>query len=422
MLALAMEASVRNGGPDPNKLPAQEYINQCTHIIAKENPKVAVRLVFRSCQLPSGPREREQYMWHFRNKYYIETFLSPHERENRIMPQDDVVLTMSGALDSVLDAARELLDDQAPKPRGFFMWKVCVLAPRRMHYLLVGEWDPALVYDENEDMAESSIPELRRVLGRRYGPGSTEEILVTLESPRLDHIVDALRIVAATQEVYKRAYDPFRIKLYGGGRESRIPTTLSSHAAVFQRAGKMHPDVPVGYLVRAEMQSRQQMMEPYRFHLQLMLSSDMVQSVIGLRGARIKDICQSTQAQLCISPNRLCNIRCCDICARNHERIIAAAMAVLRLLIDKGLGGWQLRVYIPQRVSQVLGDPATKLDLKRSKARIEIQTLEQAENYTRQRERLQPSETEFVATVTSDSDAVGLKCALSRILSTMYRD
>ncbi|KAF9288502.1 hypothetical protein BGZ74_000908, partial [Mortierella antarctica] len=420
--ALAMEASVRNGGPDPNKLPAQEYINQCTHIIAKENPKVAMRLVFRSCQLPSGPRERKQYMWHFRNKYYIETFLSPHETETGVMSQDDVVLTMSGALDSVLDAARELLDDQAPKPRGFFMWKVCVLAPHRMHYLLVGEWDPALVYDENEDMAESSIPELRRVLGRRYGPGSTEEILVTLESPRLDHIIDALRIVAATQEVYKRAYDPFRIKLYGGGRESRIPATLSSHATVFQRAGKMHPDVPVGYLVRTEMKSRQQMMEPYRFHLQLMLSSVMVQSVIGLRGARIKDICQSTQAQLCISPNRLCNIRCCDICARNHERIIAAAMAVVRLLIDKGLGGWQLRVYIPQRVSQVLGDPATKLDLKRSKARIEIQTLEQAENYTRQRERLQPSETEFVATVTSDSDTVGLKYTLSRILSTMYRD
>ncbi|KAF9311942.1 hypothetical protein BG003_006785 [Podila horticola] len=420
--ALAIKSSIRKGSPDPNNLPAQEYINRCTHIIAKENPKVAMRLVLPSYQLPSAPREREQYLWRFRNKYSIETLLRPHETEPGVMPQDDVVLTMSGALESVLDAARKLLDDQAPRPRGFFMWKVCVLAPHRMHYLLIGEWDPTLVYDEDEDVAESSIPELHRVLGRRYGPGSTEEVLVTLESPRVDHIIDALKIIVATQEVYQRACEPFKINLYDGGRESRIPAALSAHTEVFQRASKMHPDVPVGYLVRTEMQSFQRAMEPHRFHLQLMLSDNMAHSVIGPRGTQVKYICQSTQAQLCVSPNRLCHIRCCDIGARDHRRIIKAAMAVVRLLIDRGLGGWRLSVYIPQRVAQALGDPAIKLDLKRSKAHIEIQTRKAVENYTRRQERLQPSETESVVTVASNSEAIGLKCALSRILATMYRD
>ncbi|KAG0079315.1 hypothetical protein BGZ92_001114 [Podila epicladia] len=143
-----------------------------------------------------------------------------------------------------------------------------------------------------------------------------------------------------------------------------------------------------------------------------MLSRNTAQRVIGLRGTRIKEICQSIRAQLCISQNRLCNIRCCNICAGDHGKIIAAAMAVVLLLIDKGLGGWWLRAYILQRVAQILGDTMTTLDQKRSKARIEIQTLVEVENYTRKRGRLQPSETEFIATMTTNSNAVGLKCAL----------
>lgn len=338
------------------------------------------------------------------------------------MPQDNIVLTMSGALDNVLDTAHELLERQAPKPRGFFMWQVCVLVPHRMHFLFIGEWDPELEYDEDKDLAESSIPELRQVLGRRYGPGSTEEVLLTLESPHLDHIVDALRIVAATQQVYERACGPSEIQLYGGGSNSRIPAALSKHTEVFQRAAKIHPGVPVGYLVRTEMQARQRMMEFRRFHLQLMLSRSMVQSVLGPRGEQIKEICRSVQADLSISTNRHCHIRCCDIGANDHGRIISAAVTVVRLLIDRGVGGWQLSVYVPQRVADVLDDPATKQELRSSKVHVDIQTLEAAEKYTRKLERLQPSETESVAMVTSASDAVGLKCALMRILAIMYRN
>ncbi|KAF9396572.1 hypothetical protein CPC16_000080 [Podila verticillata] len=418
---LAAKASIREGRPDPNKLPAQEYINQCTHIIAKENPKVAMRFVFRVSQLPFRPSEVDRCLRHFQNKYGVEVSICPQDIDPVVMPQDDIVLTMSGALDSVLDAAHELLERQAPKPRGFFMWQVCVLAPHQMHFLFIGEWDPKLKYDQDQDMAESSIPELHRVLGRRYGPDSTEEVLLTLESPRLDHIVDALRIIAATQKVYERACGPSEIKLYGGGNNNRIPAALSGHTEVFQGAAKMHPNVPVGYLIRNEMQPCQSLMGFRGFHLQLMLSSSMTQSLIGPRGVQIQEICRSTQAELCLSRNRHCRIRCCDIGANDHGRIIAAVVAIVRLLIDKGKTGWQLSVYVPQRVAKALEDSATKHELKSNKVRVDIQTLETAENCSRELERLQPSETEFVAALTS-SDAIGLRRALMRILAIMYRD
>ncbi|KAG0036340.1 hypothetical protein BGZ82_004337, partial [Podila clonocystis] len=97
--------------------------------VTKNDPLATIRLVFLSSQFPRSAAFTKM-MLSLRNKHLIDTFLIPHETQPT-HPDADVVLGFSGALTRVLLGLKDL------------------------------------VYDEVNDMAESSIPQLRKCLGRR---------------------------------------------------------------------------------------------------------------------------------------------------------------------------------------------------------------------------------------------------------------
>lgn len=369
-------------------------------------------------------------MYPLRNKHLIDTFLIPHETQPT-HPDADVVLGFSGALTRVLLGLKEFLQELVPKPPGrqcFYMWRLCVLIPHRIHFLFIGEQDHNLVYDEENDMAESSIPQLRKCLGRRYGPVSEDapdEHILTLESRFLDRIMDALRFVAETMIKDEECYGPADDGMYLGGRPSAIPAALLQHADHFRGAtqAKMHVGLPVGYLVRPEMAQCQRRMQLRPYHLQLLLSLEQASYVIGRRGDRIFQLQESTGAILELSRNVKSSVRVCDVGGHELETVVGAVGTVVESMYRSAVSEWEAEVYVPERVAAALNSDEVRMALMAKDVEVEILALEEAEQRVREQVvKLEEDEVEVVARFTSASELAGIEHAVLTTLVIMYRN
>ncbi|KAF9210934.1 hypothetical protein BGZ59_008737 [Podila verticillata] len=366
------------------------HTDRYLELVTESDPLVTIRLVFLSSQLPRSANFTKLIL-PIRNKHLIDTFLIPHETIPT-HPDADVVLGFSGALTRVLQGLQEFLQELAPTPpsKRFYMWRLCVLIPHRIHFLFIGEQDHDLVYDEENDMAESSIPQLRRVLGRRYGPVSEEaqdEHILTLESVALDRIMTALRFVAETT--------------------------------------KMHSGLPVGYLVRSEMALCQRRMQQRPYHCQILLTLMQASYVIGKGGERIWALQESTNAVLELSRNVKSAVRVCDVGGYDVETVIKAVGTVVEAMFCSGvLAAWEVKVYVPQRVARVLGMEETRRELAGEEVEVEILTLEKAEQRVRDEVvRLEEEEVEVVARFRSAiGEQTGIRAAVRRTMGIMYGD
>ncbi|KAF9334251.1 hypothetical protein BG006_002457 [Podila minutissima] len=394
--------------------------------ITKNNPLVTIRLVFLSSQLPRSVAFTKMMLL-LRNKHLIDTFLIPHETQPT-HPDADVVLGFSGALTRVLLSLKEFLQELAPKPRRFYMWRLCVLIPHRIHFLFIGEQDHSLVYDEENDMAESSIPQLRKCLGRRYGPVSEDapdEHILTLESCTLDRIMDALRFVAETMAKDEECYGPADDGMYLGGRPSAIPAAIMHHADHFRGAmqAKMHVGLPVGYLVRPEMAQCLRRMQLRPYHLQLLLTLAQASYVIGRHGDRIYQLQESTGAILELSRNVKSIVRVCDVGGHELETVVGAVGTVVESMYRSAVAEWQVGVYVPQRVAVALDSDETRMALMAKDVEVEILALEEAEQRVMEHViRLEEGEVECVVRFMSASEQVGIEHAVRTTLAIMYRN
>ncbi|KAG0095885.1 hypothetical protein BGZ93_005277 [Podila epicladia] len=393
--------------------------------ITKNNPLVTIRLVFLSSQLPRSVAFTKM-MLPLRNKHLIDTFLIPHETQPT-HPDADVVLGFSGALTRVLLGLKEFLQEMAPKPRRFYMWRLCVLIPHRIHFLFIGEQDHSLVYDEENDMAESSIPQLRKCLGRRYGPVSEDapdEHILTLESCTLDRIMDALRFVAETMVRDEECYGPADDGMYLGGRPSAIPAAIMQHSDHLRGAqAKMHVGLPVGYLVRPEMARCQRRMQLRPYHLQLLLTLVQASYVIGRHGHRIFQLQESTGAILELSRNAKSSVRVCDLGGHELETLVGAVGTVVESMYRSAVAEWEVEVYVPQRVAAALDSDETRMALMAKDVEVDILALEEAEQRIREQVvRLEESEVECVVRFMSANEQAGIEHAVRTTLEIMYRN
>lgn len=407
------------------------HTDRYLELVTESDPLVTVRLVFFSSQLPRSAAFTK-LMLPIRNKHLIDTFLIPHET-TPTHPDEDVVLGFSGALTRVLQGLQEFLQELAPTPppKRFYMWRLCVLIPHRIHFLFIGEQDHDLVYDEENDMAESSIPQLRRVLGRRYGPVSEEaadEHILTLESVALDKIMAALRFVAETVAADEASSGPLDDDaLYLGGLPSAIPYALMQHADVFRGAtkAKMHAGLPVGYLVRPEMALCQRRMQQRPYHAQMLLKLVQASYVIGKGGDRIWHLQEITEAVLELSRNVRSAVRVCDVGGHDVETVVKAVGTVVEAMCHAGvLKTWKVEVYVPQRVARVLDMEETRRELAGEEVEVEILTLEEAEQRVRDDVvRLEEAEVEVVARFRSAvGEQAGIRAAMRRTMRLMYGD
>ncbi|KAF9373614.1 hypothetical protein CPB97_000426 [Podila verticillata] len=385
------------------------HTDRYLELVTESDPLVTIRLVFLSSQLPRSANFTKLIL-PIRNKHLIDTFLIPHETIPT-HPDADVVLGFSGALTRVLQGLQEFLQELAPTspPKRFYMWRLCVLIPHRIHFLFIGEQDHDLVYDEENDMAESSIPQLRR-------------------SVALDRIMIALRFVAETVAADELAQGPLDDDgLYLGGFSSAIPVQLMHHADVFRGAtqSKMHSGLPVGYLVRPEMALCQRRMQQRRYHCQMLLTLMQASYVIGKGGERIWALQESTNAVLELSRNVKSSVRVCDVGGHDAETVIKAVGTVVEAMCCSGvLAVWEVKVYVPQRVARVLEMEETRRELAGEEVEVKILTLEKAEQRVRDEVvRLEEEEVEVVAQFRSAiGEQVGIRAAVRRTMGIMYGD
>ncbi|KAG0345847.1 hypothetical protein BG004_002938 [Podila humilis] len=466
------------------------YIHTYRHLepVTPQDPLVVIRLVFQARELPRSSGFA-RLMAPIRQRHMVDTYLIPHESKPVVYPDEDVVLGFAGTLDRVLLALRDFLQELVWKPQKVASSstshsttmallssstltstsKSTLSSPssspsstmplqRLFHMWQLSELDNDLIYDEEQDIAESSVPQLRKCLGRRYGPVSaeaSEEHILTLESTSLDNVLDALRFVGENMILDEKFFGPPAPGFYQGGRPSMIPEGLRTYAEELRQASlNMHWGVPVGYIIRPEMQPCLARMQWRRYHLQLILTQGQSVHVIGKQGRRIQHLQDTTGAVMGLSTSRSNPTRVCDVGANDFRTIINAVGGMVEMLsvkmspfmIDSSTTttaaatttsttttipsttrtncGWEVGVYVPQRVALVLNDESTRQSLmEEAQVDVELLRLQDAELQVREPKiRLEPTEVEWVAMFRSEDKLAGIESAISTVLGIMYKD
>ncbi|KAF9427170.1 hypothetical protein BGZ94_005372 [Podila epigama] len=391
-------------------------------VITERDPMVTIRFVFLASQLPRSAGFAKS-LGILRQRHLIDTYMIPHETRP-VHPDEDIVLGFAGTLDRVCLALGDFLSGLMLSPDRFFMWQLCVLIPRRIHYMFIGEYDDQLVYDEENDMAESSIMQLRKVQTRRYGPigkQAPDESLLTLESCSLGNILDAIRFIGEQFIADESANGPADDGFYCGGRPSVIPAALMEHAECFGgAAAKLHRGTPVSYVTRPLLYHGR--MQLRRFHLQLLLTVTQAGYIIGAKGERINLLSEKTGAIFEITRDKFKLVRICDLGGHDLSTLVRATVAVVESLYYSNQAEWEIGVYVPQRVVDVL---KVEQSLVNDRVQVTIMSVQQAEQAPRGSKptfRLEPSEVESVAVLRSLNDITGIERAVRTVLKIMYGD
>ncbi|KAG0337758.1 hypothetical protein BG004_007500 [Podila humilis] len=353
--------------------------------ITSENPLATLRFVFMLGHLPENISDLSRILSDLCTKHTVGISVIPDDALNTVAttttsheqpdpdPDQDIVLVFSGTLDRILDAIHDYFLCLVPVSgrRQEHVWNVCVLVPHRIHFLFIGSYDRLLTYDEINDMAESSVPQLRRVHSRRYGPVSREECMLTMESPHLEHILDALYCVAEILKVDQRFFGTLDGGYYCGGTPSRIPLHRPLSTTTTTKATKIHMKTPLGYLVRPEVKK----------HFPNTASRD----------SHLKDVLLTVVDTVQVFVKR--NVEMC----------------------------WKVSVYVPQRVVDVLVNDETRQILDAEGVSVQVLSLKEAEQRIRSdEERLRGPEVESVAVMSSTRGRPGLVHGLEILFDTMY--
>lgn len=236
--------------------------------------------------------------------------------------------------------------------RGFHVWKVCVAVPPEIQADLSGDYDPSLICNFENDWCESSIPELHRILGRRYGPvhgdRKEDDHIFTLQSWSLPNVMTALRYIASSILRSEATSGPRCGGFYTGGTPSQIPAALSTYAELFAAAADMYVcGLPVGYLVRPEMYPSRFKMLLRPCHLQVKLPSALAMYLMSdsrlhhlrmrMRGMPIYEVSQNANSEA----------HMCDIGATGHDDIAKTVAELAEVLQQASYPGISQSVMRP---------------------------------------------------------------------------
>ncbi|KAF9915791.1 hypothetical protein BX616_005344 [Lobosporangium transversale] len=387
-------------------------------------PLIHFRLVFSAYQIPRGT-EFAALVGPIRSQFVVDTYMIPHESKS-VHENQDIVLGISGSTGRVYKAALEFLRKIVPRSGGFTLWKLCILVPSQMVSALFPPLENMATNHSDQLQQESSIPELKSAMTRNFGPvfRASQECLITMESCSLDktigsalrYVMRALSEVDVSQDICEGYYRGGR-----AGRRSIIPKNM---AVTWDHRGTgsiMDSKVPVGYVLRPEMQSCLKAMHTKRYHLQLLLTMEQVRLMAGEHGSNIRRYCSSKDVTLSISDplvKEQDEIRVCDIGGDQAEIFSLAIAVVVSVLARIAQSDWSAKVYIPHRSISIL---------QRQVSRGFHQKIHAVENLVRDKEiKLEPAERESILEIICDSDEnddnmmKSLRQALVSVVDAIY--
>ncbi|KAF9175822.1 hypothetical protein BGX21_007051 [Mortierella sp. AD011] len=387
--------------------------------IPNVNQLVDIRFVFSAHQLPRGT-EFAHFAGPLRAKHMVDTYLIPHESMQAYENQD-VVLGISGTLDRVRSGIHSFLRNTVPHPQKFTLWRFNLLVPRVIIQSLLGSReDDFNDYAPNASL-ESSVPILRRALGRIYGPirGAEKEHLLTIESCSFSIIMNAIGYVGRMLVEHNVPQDSYQ-GYYRGGKKSVIPMDMKLSWDSGHSTTAMDSRVPVGYVLRPEIKSRLKEMHRKRYHLQFIMDVEHAKILAGEGGVLIRHHCGTLKVEICISDeiltleNRGDRFRVCDIGGDGLKSIRTASGEIMHWMGNIFLSEYSISIYIPHRVAIKANewyDPSFQ---------HEIVSLPQAERSTRlNRTRLEPDEEESVLRIWSQKGD-GFQSGVATVLDAIY--
>ncbi|KAG0013459.1 hypothetical protein BGZ80_011063 [Entomortierella chlamydospora] len=406
----------RNNTNDPLLLyHSRAYLEDIPNV----NQLVDIRFVFSAHQLPRGT-EFAHFAGPLRAKHMVDTYLIPHE-STQAYENQDVVLGISGTLDRVRSGIHSFLRNTVPHPQKFTLWRFNLLVPRVIIQSLLGSRE-----DDFNDYApnaplESSVPVLRRALGRIYGPirGAEKEHLLTIESCSFSIIMNAIGYVGRMLVEHNVPQDSYQ-GYYRGGKKSVIPMDMKLSWDSGHSTTAMDSRVPVGYVLRPEIKSRLKEMHRKRYHLQFVMDVEHAKILASESGVLIRRHCGMLKVEICISDeiltleNRGDRFRVCDIGGDGLKSIRTASREIMHWMENMFLSEYSISIYIPHRVAIKATewyDPSFQ---------HEIVSLPEAERSTRlNRTRLEPDEEESVLRIWSQKGD-GFQSGVATVLDAIY--
>ncbi|KAF9538696.1 hypothetical protein EC957_006334 [Mortierella hygrophila] len=385
--------SLEEDGPDDPLL--MVHTRRYLDPVIVNNPLIHLRLVMPAGQLPRGDAFARM-SGHLRARHSIDTFLIPHESSNT-PSHHDVVFGLSGTLDRVCRALRDLLERLVHGTDGFVFWRLSLLIPLDIIHLVAEGRKERSPVEPWVSFSRCSLPRLRNATGRIHDSiSNTDECILSIQSCSLDIMLNAVQCLG---DVMAQEEDALLLceEFYTGGWPSVIPAERRLPKELTHSTTNLDRLTPAGYILRPEMKECLQVIRVSREAGALVSFSEEVPTEND-------------------SP-----IRFCDIGSNNTQALEVSVHEIIRWLYEMASGGWSIYIVVPERIAvswrsrEIVAGWTWRGFLHTVKDMSEFCRPTSADTF-----ELEPSEGESVLDIKSKTMGPGIRAAVRAILSAMY--